>query len=68
MPKYLSFPGLGIGPFHINDTAFTVFGLDVKWYGIIITVGMIIAFFYARSKARYEGITDDDIYEVLCLR
>lgn len=62
--KYLSFPGLGIQPFHIDDTAFTVFGIDVKWYGILITVGMILAFLYARSRAKFEGITDDDIYDV----
>lgn len=65
--KYLSFPGLGIGPFHINDTAFSVFGIDVKWYGVLITLGMILAFFYARSRAKFEGITDDDIYDVTIL-
>ena len=64
MIKYLSFPGLGISPFHIDDTAFTVFGIDVKWYGVLITLGMILAFLYARSRAKFEGITDDDIYDV----
>lgn len=64
MTKYLSFPGLGIDPFHISDTAITVFGIDIKWYGIIITVGMILAFFVARNRAKYEGILVDDIYDV----
>ncbi len=64
MTKYLSFPGLGIGPFHISDTAFSLFGIDIKWYGVIITVGMILAFFVARNRAKYEGITGDDIYDV----
>ena len=67
MIKYLSFPGLGISPFHIDDTAFTVFGIDVKWYGVLITLGMILAFLYARSRAKFEGITDDDIYDVTIL-
>lgn len=67
MTKYLSFPGLGIEPFHISDTAFSVFGLDIKWYGIIITVGMILAFFVARAGAKKEGITDDDIYDITLL-
>lgn len=64
MTKYLSFPGLGIEPFHIDDVAFSVFGLDIKWYGVIITVGMILAFFIARNRAKYEGILEDDIYDV----
>lgn len=65
--KFLSFPGLGIGPFQINDTAFTLFGLDIKWYGIIITLGMILAYLYARTRAKYEGIDDDDLYDVTLL-
>lgn len=64
MTKYLSFPGLGIGEFGISDTAFTLFGLDIKWYGVIITVGMILAFFAARNRAKYEGILEDDIYDI----
>ena len=62
--KYLSFPGLGIGEFGISDTAFSLFGLDIKWYGVIITVGMILAFFIARNRAKYEGILEDDIYDI----
>ncbi len=64
MTKYLSFPGLGIDPFHISDTAFSIFGLDIKWYGVIITLGMVLAFFVARNRAKYEGIIEDDIYDV----
>ena len=37
---YLSFPGLGIEPFHIDKVAFSVFGRDVAWYGLLITCGM----------------------------
>ena len=40
----ISFPGLGIGEFTVNNVAFSVFGIDIAWYGIIITVGMIVAF------------------------
>lgn len=64
MTKYLSFPGLGIEPFLVDGTALTLFGLDIKWYGIIITIGMILAFFVARNRAKYEGIIEDDIYDV----
>lgn len=61
MMKYLSFPGLGIEPFHIDRIAFSVFGRDVAWYGILITCGMILAVLTAIRLAKKEGISVDDI-------
>ena len=61
MMKYLSFPGLGIAPFHIDRVAFSVFGRDVAWYGILITCGMILAVLTAVRLAKKEGISVDDI-------
>ena len=63
--SYISFPGLGIEPFHIDKTAFSVLGRDVAWYGILITCGMILAVAYAvwiGQKA--EGIKSDDILDL----
>ena len=68
----ISFPGLGIGEFTVNNVAFSVFGIDIAWYGIIITAGMIIAFCYASWRAvKYEKIKFDDmldyaIWIILC--
>ena len=62
--NYLSFPGLGIEPFHIEPQAFSIFGHPVMWYGIIICVGMVLAFIYAMSRARFEGIKDDDMVDL----
>ena len=68
----ISFPGLGIGEFTVNNVAFSVFGIDIAWYGIIITVGMIVAFCYASWRAvKYEKIKFDDmldyaIWIILC--
>lgn len=64
-PDYniLSFPGLGIGEFQISPVAFTVFGRDIAWYGIIITLGMILAFLYASSRAKFEKISSDDLLD-----
>ncbi len=58
---YLSFPGLGIEPFHIDRIAFTLFGRSVAWYGILITCGMVLAVLTAVRLARKEGISVDDI-------
>ena len=44
MTSTISFPGLGIGEFTINRTAFTIFGINVQWYGLILTTGILVAF------------------------
>ena len=39
----VAFPGLG-WEFNIDKTAFSIFGIEIKWYGIIITTGILLAF------------------------
>lgn len=62
----VSFPGLGIGPFEIHKTAFELFDgkIQVAWYGILIAVGMVLAFVYALSRAKFEGIKSDDMVDL----
>lgn len=61
---YVSFPGLGIEPFHMNRIAFSIGKMDVYWYGIIITVGMILAVLYALYHAKIERVKSDDIIDL----
>ncbi len=56
----LSFPGLGIDEFILNPVAF----LSVHWYGIIITLGMVVAFFYAVYRAKQLQIKTDDMLDL----
>ena len=60
----VSFPGLGIGEMTVNDTAFTVFGHDIRWYGIIIAVGIIVAFSYFAWRAKQSGIKFDTVVDL----
>ncbi len=60
----IGFPGLGLDPVLIDSTAFSIFGREIKWYGIIICVGMILAYFYGQSRAKYEGIKTDDLIDL----
>lgn len=61
---YISFPGLGIDEFRVDNVAFTIFGHHIMWYGIIITVGIIAAFFYANYRATHnEKIKNDDVLD-----
>ena len=59
----ISFPGIGIDNFTVDKIAFSVFGVEVRWYGLIITIGMILAFFYASYRAKHEKISFDDMLD-----
>ena len=59
----VSFPGLGIGEMTINKIAFTVGSIEVRWYGIIITLGIIAGFCYALYRSKHEGIKYDDVID-----
>ncbi len=59
----LSFPGLGIGEFSFNKVAFELFGLEVRWYGIIITCAILLGFLYALKRSKFEGISTDDLLD-----
>ena len=57
-PNRIEFPHLGFG-FNIDPTAFTIFGLDIQWYGIIITLGLILAIIYVFPRMKRFGIDSD---------
>ncbi len=63
----VSFPGLGLGPWQFDGIAFTLFGIDIAWYGLLITMGMIFAFFYGLWQAKKVGIKSDDIVDLAIL-
>lgn len=52
------FPKLG-WRFNINPTAFTVFGLEIQWYGIIIATGLLLAMLFCFPKMKRFGLDGD---------
>ena len=60
----ISFPNLGI---EVNPSrvAFTLFGKDIYWYGLIIAIGFTLAVIYAMCRAKQFGLTDDHILDML---
>ena len=63
----ISFPGIGIGEFTINPVAFQIpifGGIEVRWYGILITIGIILAFTYCAYRANQEGINFDNLLDI----
>ena len=62
----VSFPEWGIGELTLNKVAFTLFGkLEVRWYGLIITLGIIFAVLYVIQRGKkYEKVSSDDIIDI----
>ncbi len=54
----LSFPKLG-WEFPVYNTAFTIFGFEIKWYGIMIGIGMLLAIIYCYKRMKAVGIDSD---------
>ena len=57
-PHEIQFPELG-WKFNIDPTAFSVYGFDIQWYGIIITLGLILALIYVLPRMKRFGLDSD---------
>ena len=60
----LTFPRLGI-ELELNRVAFSVFGINIYWYGIIIATGIILGTVYALSRAKRFGVDPDRMIDVI---
>ena len=59
----IAFPGLGIGEFSVDSVAFKLFGIEIAWYAVLITLGMICCIIYTVVQAKKVGITFDDVID-----
>ena len=60
----ITFPNLGISV-DPSPVAFSVFGKDIYWYGIIIAVGFLLAVLYMMYRAKDFGVTSDDTLDLI---
>jgi len=61
--SWVSFPGLGVEEFTLNNVCFNIFGRDVAWYGVLICLGIILAVVYVGYRASQVGIKFNDILD-----
>lgn len=62
----IAFPGLGI-EFTINRIAFSFFGIDIYWYGIIIASGFFLAVLLAMRNSEKFGINKNDVLDMIII-
>ncbi|MCD8220054.1 MAG: prolipoprotein diacylglyceryl transferase [Ruminococcus sp.] len=58
------FPKLGID-ITVDSTAFQIGNLSIQWYGILITLGLILAMIYAFTQVRKYGLHPDGVLDAV---
>ena len=58
----ITFPKLGL-EFTISETAFNIGGFSIKWYAIIIMIGLLSAIIFGYKNARKFGLDMELLYE-----
>lgn len=61
----IEFPGLWGLKFHISRVAFTLFGIPIYWYGIIIAVGFLIAVLLGMKESKKFGLEQENVIDLV---
>ena len=59
----IAFPNLGIYLENVPKS-FSIFGFEIALYGVIIAVGVVLAFAIITRAAKKDGIDPDDFYDM----
>lgn len=49
----------------MNRVAFSIFGIDVMWYGVLISAGVLLGVLIALKEAKRTGFKEDDLIDFL---
>ena len=60
----VQFPKLGI-ELAVNRVAFSVFGIDVYWYGVLIAIGAVIGIYTSFDLVKRRGIDVDKYIDIV---
>lgn len=66
MKPYVEFPYLNL-KLNIDRVAFSIFGIDIYWYGLIIATGLILGALLASKIAQKKGLKSDNILDVVII-
>lgn len=48
----------------MDKVAFTIFGIDIMWYGVLMSLGMILGSLIAMREAKRVDLKEDDILDL----
>ena len=52
----------------MNRVAFSIFGLDIMWYGVLMSLGMILCVLLALKEGKRVNISEDDILNLAIIK
>ena len=64
MSHQVDFPGLGLS-FTVNEVAFSIGSYDIRWYGVIIAFGFLLAMIYAFRSVKKMNIDLDRLIDAV---
>lgn len=64
MKHFVEFPKMGI-KISVSEDVFRIGTFDVKWYGLLIGLGIVLALIYAVKQAKKMDINIDDMLDVI---
>lgn len=69
MSDYIAFPALGwkfsISPYLVHNLQLFGLTINIRWYGVMIAVGFLLAMIYALRSAKRFGINSDRMIDVV---
>ncbi len=60
----VSFPGLGI-TVNIDQVAFSIFGIEIYWYGLLISLGMVLCVVLGMLHSKKNKFSSDLVFDVI---
>ena len=66
MINHVQFPNLGL-EFTVNRVAFSLFGIDIYWYGIILTTGLMLSAMLGIHLSKRYNIDQDHLLDVIMI-
>ncbi|MEL7647797.1 MAG: prolipoprotein diacylglyceryl transferase [Sedimentibacter sp.] len=49
----------------MDPVAFTIFGIDIMWYGVLISLGVLLGVIFALRECKRIGFKEDDLLDFL---
>lgn len=51
----------------MNPIAFKIFGMDIRWYGIMISMGMLLGILLAKFSSKLRGVDYDELLNAVLI-
>lgn len=62
----IAFPGLSIGPFKVYES-FKILGFNIHFYGLIIAIGIVIAFLFCSKMAKNYELDQENLLDAVLI-